>query len=264
VTIDAGREIDWGRTSRDYARHRPGPPESFYARLKAHGIGLPDQRLVDLGTGTGLLARVFARRGCRVSALDVSPEQIGAARQLASEEAIDVDFRIAPAEETPFAAGRFDIVTANQCWPYFDLERLIPELRRILVPEGLLVVSHFSFLPRLDPVARASERLVLKFNPDWEGADWDGHLPARPGWSREAFDLRVMFWYDEPIEFTRESWRGRFRALRGVGATLAEDEVRAFDSEHAALLERITEERFRVLHRIHASVFAFRGEPDTD
>jgi hypothetical protein len=51
--IDHGRSIDWGATSRDYATFRPGPPNEFYDRLQVHGIGLPGQRVLDLGTGTG-------------------------------------------------------------------------------------------------------------------------------------------------------------------------------------------------------------------
>ena len=51
--IDAGRSIDWGKTSQDYDRYRPGPPDSFYRKLQALDVGLPGQSLLDMGTGTG-------------------------------------------------------------------------------------------------------------------------------------------------------------------------------------------------------------------
>ena len=79
-SIDPGRQIDWGRTSIDYAAHRPGPPARLYDLLAALGIGLAGQRVLDLGTGTGLLACEFARRGCSVTGTDISPGQIDAAR----------------------------------------------------------------------------------------------------------------------------------------------------------------------------------------
>ena len=72
--------------------------------------------------------------------------------------------------------------------------------------------------------------------------------------------MRAMFCYDVPISFTRETWRGRMRASRGVGAVLNEEQVRAFDEEHAALLEEIAGEGFDVLHRIDAHIFVFKAE----
>ena len=102
---------------------------------------------------------------------------------------------------------------------------------------------------------RASEKLVLKYNPDWSGADWDGFIPAQPRWSLEEFDLVGLFIYDEQIPFTRESWRGRMRALRGISANLSEDQVNAFDQEHEALLSAMAADRFDVWHRIHAHIF---------
>ena len=60
--------------------------------------------------------------------------------------------------------------------------------------------------------------------------------------------------FDESIPFTRESWRGRIRACRGVGATLDAEQVAAFDGEHEALLSRVTDDTFQVLHRIDAHV----------
>jgi hypothetical protein len=45
------------------------------------------------------------------------------------------------------------------------------------------MVSLFTHPPRMNhPIAKASEELVLQYNPEWSGADWDGRIPARPGW----------------------------------------------------------------------------------
>jgi SAM-dependent methyltransferase len=153
----------------------------------------------------------------------------------------------------------YEVVTANQCWLYFDKEKAISELRRVLRPGGVLVTSHFSWLPRLDDVARRSEQLVLQFNPDWSGADWSGVIPPCPKWAEHVFDVTAMFYYDEPIPFTRESWCGRIRACRGIGATLSPREVEAFDTAHRELLRRTAAESFTVLHRLDAHVFAFKA-----
>ncbi len=69
-------------------------------------------------------------------------------------------------------------------------------------------------------------------------------------WARPHYRLRAMFYYDVPVPFTRESWRGRMRALRGIGASLSADEVERFDRRHADLLAAIAREQFTIWHRI--------------
>ncbi len=255
---DGSRVIDWGKTSEDYSTHRPGPPPSLFSKLAALGVGLQDQAILDLGTGTGVLARQFARQGASVHGVDVAEEQIAMAHKLADDEGLFVDFAVHPAESLPWTEPTFDVVTANQCWLYFDKEKVVKELRRVLKPGGLLVTSHFSWLARLDEIARQTEQLVLEFNPEWSAADWAGVIPPCPPRMAEEFDVRAMFYYDEPIPFTRESWRGRIRACRGIGATLSEREVEAFDAAHDEMLKRIAPESFTVLHRLDAHLFAFK------
>ena len=54
--------------------------------------------------------------------------------------------------------------------------------------------------------------------------------------------------YDLMVSFTRESWHGRMRACRGVGASLSADELAQWDEEHRTLLERIAPAQFEVRH----------------
>ena len=161
------------------------------------------------------------------------------------------------AEALPFHARDFDVVIANQCWLYFDKVRTVPEVRRVLKPTGVLVTSHFNFMPRVDDIVRQSEKLVLRYNSQWTGGLWDGFVPEQPEWSRGAATVRARICYDEPVWFTREEWRGRMRALRGVGASLSSEQITAFDRDHDALLRRIAPDQFPVTHRIDAHVFTF-------
>jgi SAM-dependent methyltransferase len=260
---DQGRAIDWSATSADYGKHRPGPPESFYARLRALGVGLAGQRILDLGTGTGLLAREFAKHGAIVSGTDIAQGQIEEAARLASEANLSCDFHGAPlcdfhvasSEIQPFPDATLDCITAMQCWLYFDQEKTVAEVKRLLKPGGVLMIAHFSWLARLDPIAKASEALVLKFNPQWGGKDWHGNVPPVCYGLDKHFPLAAMFWYDEAIAFTRESWRGRMRACRGTGATLPPEQLEQFDRELDALLKLIAPDEFTVLHRLDAHIF---------
>ena len=62
--------VDFGPTAADYAAYRAGFPDEFFSRLRAISLGLAGQRIVDLGTGTGALARGFARQDCVVTGID--------------------------------------------------------------------------------------------------------------------------------------------------------------------------------------------------
>ena len=257
-SIDHGREFDWGRTSQDYARYRPGYPRSFYERITSLGIGLPGQRVLDLGCGTGNLAREFARRGCKVTGVDISEVQIAAAKRLSAEEGLIGDFLVRPAENTQLSGRSFGVISAAQSWLYFDRDRIVAEVKRLLVPGGRLMTCHIGWLPRQDPVAKQTEELILKHNPDWTAAGLSGEVPACPPWIGDDFRVTAFFVYQEPIPFTRESWRGRIRACRAVGAEMADGEIAAFDAELDSLLRKTVPETFTVLHWIDAHILAPR------
>ena len=77
-------QVDFGRTADDYVMYRAGFPEALFERLEGCGIGRAGQRILDLGSGTGSLARGFARRGARVTALDIAEELLAQTRALAT------------------------------------------------------------------------------------------------------------------------------------------------------------------------------------
>lgn len=255
-TSDGDREIDWSRTSDDYAQHRPDYPAEFYDRLAQRGIGVPGQRILDLGTGVGFLAQNFATRRAHVTGVDIAAGQLEVARQRAAAAGLEIDYVEAPAERTGLPDASFDAVTASQCWLYFDKQRATTEVMRVLKLGGLLAVSHLCWLPLKSEVARQAEELVLKFNPDWTGAGLTGEVPTEmPEYFEGNFKQVDLIVFDAEIPFTHESWCGRWRACRGVGATLSPNQIEQFDREHAELLSREKiAPQFTVPHRIDCRV----------
>lgn len=246
--IDHGRAFDWGRTSPGYARYRDIYPGEFYQRLLDMGLCVEGQDVLDLGTGTGVLPRALYRYGARFTGIDSAENQIAQAAALARAGGMDVRFQCVPAEACAFPDGSFDVVTACQCFTYFDHELLAPRLARLLKPGGRFAVLYMAWLPREDAVAGASEELVLRFNPAWTGCGEVRHPVAVPeaygGYfttlRQEVFDLRVPF--------SREGWHGRMKSCRGIGAFLSDGEIARFDEAHRALLERLAPPEFEVLH----------------
>lgn len=245
---------DFGLTAEDYAEHRAGFPASFFERLAAKGIGRPGQRVVDLGTGTGTLARGFARRGCEVVAIDLSEPMLARARAKSAEEGISVDYRAARAEATEVDSEAADVVSAGQCWHWFDRARAAREVARILRPIGSLVIAHFDWIPLPGNVARSTEELIERHNPTWRFG-WG--LGLYPRWLRDlgeaSFRNIETFSYDEAVRYTPEQWRGRVRASAGVGGSLVSEQVAQFDAELAGLLaDRYPGTSLTVPHRVFA------------
>ena len=246
--IDAGKAFDWGRTSQEYAKYRDIYPELFYQKIIDRGLCTEGQKVLDLGTGTGVLPRNLYRYGASWTGTDISPEQIEQARLLAEAGGMKIDFRAKSTEELDFPAGSFDVISACQCFWYFDHERVMPKLAQLLKPEGKLLILYMAWLPYEDKIAGASEELVLKYNPKWSGAGETRHPIWIPDIAYESFDLEEHEEYDLTVPFTKETWHGRMRACRGVGASLNAEELAGWDAEHRALLEEIAPENFEILH----------------
>ncbi|HET6521480.1 MAG TPA: class I SAM-dependent methyltransferase, partial [Geminicoccaceae bacterium] len=240
----------------DYGRHRAGFPEAFFDRLLARGDVAAGRRVLDLGTGTGTVARGLARRGCEVTGLDPSEPLLAEARRLDRAAGVSVRYVVARAEDTGLPDAGFDAVAAGQCWHWFDRPRAAAEARRLLVPGGRLVIAHFDWLPLPGNVAAATEALILAHNPAWRGAGGTGLYPA---WLTDAavagFRDIETFSFDLAARYTHAAWRGRIRASAGVAASLPPDAVARFDAELAALLAAgFPADPLAVPHRVWAVV----------
>ncbi|MBT1166177.1 class I SAM-dependent methyltransferase [Bifidobacterium simiarum] len=244
--IDHGTPFDWGRVSDEYARYRDIYPARFYQRILGRGLCRDGQHVLDLGTGTGVIPRAMARYGAKWVGVDISERQIVQARRLS--EGMGIRYQAMPAERIEFPDGTFDVITACQCFWYFDHEAIHDTLHRILKPNGCVLVLYMAWLPFEDPIAGASERLILKYNPNWSGAGERMHPIDIPACYADGFQLVHHEEYRLAVPFTRESWNGRVKACRGIGASLPEPAITAWEQEHKEMIERIAPERFDVLH----------------
>ena len=214
IRIDRGKAFDWGRASKDYARYRDIYPEIFYQEIRERGIGIKGQKVLDLGTGTGVLPRNMYKYGAEWTGTDISPEQIHEARRLAGEAGMKIDFFASAAEDLDFPPASFDAVTACQCFWYFDHKKVMPLIRRFLKKDGRLLILYMAWLPFEDPIAGKSEELVLKYSPNWSGAGETRKPIAIPEVVYDHFEMEDHEEYDLKVPFTRETWHGRMKTCR--------------------------------------------------
>lgn len=244
--IDGGKPFDWGRTSADYAKYRDIYPRTFYDKIISRRLCVEGQSVLDLGTGTGVLPRNLCAYKAKWTGIDISSNQIEQAKILS--EGMGIDYYAMGAEDIHFPPHSFDVITACQCFWYFDHEQIMPNLYRMLKPEGKILVLYMAWLPFEDPIAEASENLVLKYNPQWSGAGERVHPIPIPSCYQTHFSLTYHEEYYIQVPFTRESWHGRMKACRGIGASLTEKEIFMWEQEHLRLLNRIAPQQFEVLH----------------
>ena len=139
----------WDRAADAYAQGQSSGRDSY--RYELFGPAQVDAcgdvrglRLLDVGCGSGYFAREMARRGARVTGVDISPRMIEHARRGEAAEPLGIDFRVGDAAEVGgrFAAGTFDAATsclALQDMP--DVPAVLRGVAEVLRPGGWFVAS---------------------------------------------------------------------------------------------------------------------------
>jgi len=237
--------IDFGKSANDYHTYRPEFAPRLFSRLHAHGIGLPAQRILDIGAGTGLLGRPLIAAGSSV--IECDPSQLLLQKCKGHRIA-------ARAENLPFPANSFDAVTAAQCWHWFDRTIAPPEIHRVLRPQGRIAIIYQTYLPLPGNIAAASEAIILRHRPGWRHAGGVGiNGQALKDLQTARFTEIESFSFDVEIPYTRDAWQGFIRTCSAVGPSLSVDELAHFDNDHAAALQSWPE-TFTVPHRVFAAV----------
>lgn len=244
--IDDGKAFDWGKTSKDYAKFRDIYPQKFYDKIINRNLCINGQNVLDIGTGTGVLPRNMYHYGAKWIGTDISENQIKQAKILS--KGMDIEYYALPTENISFPDNSFDIITACQCFWYFDHELVMPKFYNMLKTNGRIVILYMAWLPFKDKIAEASEKLVLKYNPKWDGARETIHPISIPECYNKKFELTYHDEYPLNVHYTRESWNGRIKACRGIGASLTKEEINNWEEEHTKLLIKIAPAEFNILH----------------
>jgi len=122
--------LGFERAVADYDRGRPGFPDAAIAFLEDRLLLAPGRTLLELGAGTGKLTRLLAPSGVRIIAV----EPLAAMREALSSNLPDVEVLAAVAEDLPLGQGSVGAAVAAQAFHWFDGDRALSELARVLEP----------------------------------------------------------------------------------------------------------------------------------
>ena len=245
-------KIDFSKTAKDYAQHRVGFPSAFFDRLEQDDLLVASCKALDIGTGTGLVAREMAERGAQVTGLDLAGPLLEEARLLDEKAEVAVRYVEAPAEAMGLEGEAFDLIVAGQCWHWFDRLKVLQQIKTMLRPGGSLVIAHFDWLPIPGGMVEATEDLILKYSPAWELGGGTGLYPHwLPDLGAKGFGNIQTQSFDLEVPYRPEDWRGRIRASAGVAASLSPPKVKAFDEELREILaSRFPQDPLKVPHRV--------------
>ncbi|MFG2039641.1 class I SAM-dependent methyltransferase [Dactylosporangium sp. NPDC048998] len=196
----------FGADAERYNRARPSYPDALVERIVAES---PGRSVLDVGCGTGIVARQFQAAGCTVLGIDPDPRMAEEARR----HGLDVE--VATIEAWEPAGRSFDALVAGQAWHWVDPVAGAAKAAAVLRPGGRLALFWNAFEPPPD-LAEGFAAVCRRVVPDlpmthrwsFSGDDY-AQLAARP-----AEAIRAGGAFGEPEdrrfpwerEYTRDEW----------------------------------------------------------
>lgn len=149
----------------NYVKYRPDYPREIIGHLEEN-CGLTSNSVIaDIGCGPGISSRMFLERGNRVIGVEPNAAMRSAAEVLLGS----MDFWAVDgtSDETTLADSSIDMIVAAQAFHWFDAERTRPEFKRILKPDGHVVLIWNERQLATTPFLVEYEAFLLKYADDY-------------------------------------------------------------------------------------------------
>jgi SAM-dependent methyltransferase len=196
----------------DYARYRPNyPPELLHLMRRECGL-TEDTVVADVGSGTGILARLFLDNGNRVIVVEPNDEMRRAGESLLSGHG-RFESVTGTAEATTLPQGSVDLITAGQAFHWFDPTPARKEFERVLRPGGWVVLVWNDRRKHGEPFHEAYEKLLESYATDYAEVEHGrkgspenirGFFAPNPVHTA-TFDNRQVLYYDGLLGRLRSS-----------------------------------------------------------
>jgi SAM-dependent methyltransferase len=183
--------------------------------------------LLDVACGSGQVALIAARRGAKVSGVDIATNAIAAARGRAESEGLDVRFDEGDAEALPYETARFDFVTSLFGAMFAPRPELVTaEMLRVCRPGGTIAMGNWTKEGFIGQMFKAFARFIAPpgmLSP----VLWGDENTVRERFGAGVADLRltrVIYRFDYPfspadvVEFFRQNYGPTTRAFAALGA----------------------------------------------
>jgi ubiquinone/menaquinone biosynthesis C-methylase UbiE len=194
----------------DYTRYRPSYPKALIDLLTKECGLRNDHAIADIGSGTGLLSKLFLDHGNHVHGVEPNAEMRAGGEEFLHGYAKFTSIS-GSAEATTLASASVDFVTVGQAFHWFDVSVAQCEFRRILKPNGWAVVVWQDRRMEETPFAQEYEAILVRFGIDYKSVK-DSYPETET--MRKFFDAGTFQARDLPNhqDFDWEGLGGRLRS----------------------------------------------------
>jgi ubiquinone/menaquinone biosynthesis C-methylase UbiE len=215
-------KVDFGQVSNSYAKTREDIPTSLMDSLLIRNINFEGKKIADIGAGTGALTRKMAMRKADVVGIEPSQQLLEQAKALNITKNYTIPYRQGSAESTGLEDSHYDLVTVMRAWHWFDREKTINEIKRILKSRGTLLVIDSGFLTGPEVVQKTFEVLSIYVNgglkPAGSKAESKQRINGFPvewfeEWQRGGLMLQDFFKLNYTVTFTKQAWVERMESV---------------------------------------------------
>ncbi|NXL86766.1 CRG1 methyltransferase, partial [Alectura lathami] len=164
----AAQMFEGTRHAAVYQKYRFAPGKELKETILAYvqeKSPCPAELAVDVGCGSGQGTSFLAEHFKKVVGTDISQAQIQEAKATPSPP--NVSYLVCPAEELPFEDASVDMLTSFTAAHWFDIERFMSEVTRVLRPGGCVVLSTYTTDMSLH-YGDCSEKLTQIFQETWD------------------------------------------------------------------------------------------------
>ena len=195
------RRFTFNQVADLYRAARPDYSEALIEDVVSYADLKPNDKVLEVGCGTGLATKSFAKRGFPIVAIDPGPEMLRAARESLAGFG-NVEFLEATFEGWPAKRGEFRLIVAAQSWHWAPPEVRFVKAAELLSAKGALAVfGHVPVeLPR--PFVARFKAIYLRHTGKWKPPPEAWYLPIGP--LRAGFDESRLF---EPVVHRCYLWK---------------------------------------------------------